>query len=42
LGIKDVEKFNCALIRKWVWLLGVDKQGMWKEIILSKYGMWGN
>ncbi|XP_068472346.1 uncharacterized protein [Phaseolus vulgaris] len=27
---------------KWIWRLGTDKGGLWKEILVSKYGGWRN
>ena len=32
--------FNLALLGKWIWRLGSDKGGLWKEILVSKYGSW--
>jgi len=29
-----------ALLGKWIWRLGSDKGGLWKEILDSKYGGW--
>jgi len=29
-----------ALLGKWIWRLGSDKGGLWKEILVSKYGSW--
>jgi len=40
LEIKDTRLFNIALIGKWIWRLKIDKEGIWKEIIESKYGEW--
>jgi len=40
LGIIDLRTFNLALLGKWVWRLGSDKGGLWKEIIVSKYEGW--
>ena len=40
LGIIDLKNFNLALLGKWIWRLGSDKGGLWKEIIVSKYGGW--
>ena len=42
LGVIDLRKFNLALLGKWIWRLGTDKGGLWKEIIVSKYGGWRN
>ena len=38
LGIIDLRVFNLALLGKWIWRLGSDKDGLWKEILESKYG----
>ena len=40
LGIIDLKIFNMALLGKWIWRLGTDKGGLWKEILVSKYGGW--
>ena len=40
LGIIDIRNFNLALLGKWIWRLGTDKGGLWKEILVSKYGGW--
>jgi len=37
LGVKDVRKFNRALLAKWKWRLMSEEKGKWKEISLSKY-----
>ena len=39
-GIIDLRTFNLALLGKWVWWLGSDKSGLWKEILDSMYGGW--
>ena len=38
LGIKDIRKFNCALLEKWKWQLMSDEKGKWKDILIFKYG----
>ena len=40
LGILDLRLFNVKLLGKWIWCLGSDKGGLWKEVIESKYGGW--
>ncbi|XP_068504626.1 uncharacterized protein [Phaseolus vulgaris] len=37
LGVKDVRKFNRALLAKWKWRLMSEEKGKRKEISLSKY-----
>jgi len=38
LGIKDVTTFNVALLAKWKWRLQNDTTGLWRDIVLSRYG----
>jgi len=40
LGIINPKLFNLTLLGKWIWRLGSDKGGLWKEILVSKYGGW--
>ena len=40
LGIKDISKFNVALLGRWIWALVSDQQQLWARIITSKYGGW--
>jgi len=37
LGIKDMRKFNFALMAKWKWRLMNEEEGKWKDILKSKY-----
>jgi len=39
LGIKDITKFNYALLAKWRWRLISEEKGRCKELLVSKYGM---
>ena len=38
LGVKNIRKFNRALLAKWKWRLMSEENGKWKQILLSKYG----
>ena len=40
LGMLEIRQFNFALLRKWIWCLGYEKKGLWKELLESKYGGW--
>jgi len=40
LGIKDIKLFNIVLLTKWKWRLVQESQGLWKNIVESKYGSW--
>jgi len=33
-----LRRFNVTLLRKWIWRLGSEKMGLWKEVLDSKYG----
>jgi len=39
LDIRDIRKFNVALLAKWKWRCIFDEKGRWKECLDSKYGM---
>jgi len=39
LGIRDIRKFNFALMAKWKWRYISNEKGRWKEMLESKYGM---
>jgi len=40
LGIKDLSKFNEALLGKWGWELANNHNQLWARVLLSKYGGW--
>ena len=39
LGVRDIRKFNTALLAKWRWRCISNEKGRWKEFLDSKYGM---
>ena len=39
LGIRDIRKFNLAIMAKWRWRLVLEEEGRWKDLLVSKYGM---
>jgi len=39
LGLKDVRKFNFALLAKWRWRFISQDKGKWREVLESKYGV---
>ncbi|GKV05619.1 hypothetical protein SLEP1_g17606 [Rubroshorea leprosula] len=41
LGVKDLRKFNMALLGKWWGKLVSEEKGLWKKIIFEKYGRAG-
>ncbi|WMV47891.1 hypothetical protein MTR67_041276 [Solanum verrucosum] len=38
LGIKNLKAQNKSLMLKWLWRLAADDQGLWKKIIIARYG----
>jgi len=39
LGLREIHKFNHALLAKWIWCYISQEVGRWKEILDSKYGL---
>ena len=42
LGIRDLGKFNLALLGKWCWNLFNHHGELWAQVLESKYGGWRN
>jgi len=40
LGIKDISKFNVALMGRWMWAFPSGQQQLWVRVLNSKYGGW--
>ncbi|GKV26644.1 hypothetical protein SLEP1_g35909 [Rubroshorea leprosula] len=38
LGVRELRKFNLALLGKWWGRLAENKEGLWKRVIIGKYG----
>ncbi|GKV22123.1 hypothetical protein SLEP1_g32015 [Rubroshorea leprosula] len=38
LGVKDLDRFNMALLGKWRWRLVVEKEALWNRVVEAKYG----
>jgi len=38
--MRDPKLFNMNLLRKWKWRLVINELGLWKDILVSKYGLW--
>ena len=42
LGIRNLRRFNQALLEKWLWRLWTEKEHLWRRFIEAKYGNeWG-
>ena len=42
LGIRKVKLFNEALLGKWLWIFGIERDALWRRVIEVKYGcVWG-
>ncbi|GKV02024.1 hypothetical protein SLEP1_g14511 [Rubroshorea leprosula] len=39
LGVKDLDRFNMALLGKWRWRLVVEKEALWNRVVEAKYGV---
>ena len=42
LGIKDISKFNAALMGRRIWALSSNQNRLWARILTSKYGGWSD
>ena len=43
LGIRKIRLFNIALLGKWLWRFGIEKDALWRKVIDLKYGcLWGD
>ena len=42
LGIRNLRSFNVALLGKWLWRFGHERDALWRQVIEVKYGCdWG-
>ena len=42
LGIRKIRLSNEALLGKWLWRFGIEKDALWRQVIEMKYGsVWG-
>jgi len=39
LGIRRLREFNIALLGKWCWRLLVDRDGLWRRVLVARYGV---
>jgi hypothetical protein len=39
LGVRDIRTVNISLLAKWRWKLLDNKQAVWKDVLISKYGV---
>ena len=43
LGIRKIRLFNIALLGKWLWRFGIERDALWRQVIELKYGcLWGD
>uniref|UniRef100_A0A2N9GKR1 Reverse transcriptase domain-containing protein n=1 Tax=Fagus sylvatica TaxID=28930 RepID=A0A2N9GKR1_FAGSY len=42
LAIRNLRRFNQALLGKWLWRYGCDHEALWRRVVDAKYGsLWG-
>lgn len=39
LGIKSLKCNNKALLGKWLWRFGIERDNLWRKVIVAKYGL---
>ena len=38
LAIRNLRCFNEALLEKWLWIFGYEREALWRRVIRVKYG----
>ena len=38
LGLRKLVPLNKALLGKWIWRFACEKENLWKQVLLAKYG----
>ena len=41
LGLRKLALLNKALLSKWIWRYACEKNSLWKQVIMTKYGQEG-
>ena len=41
LGLRKLVPLNKALLGKWIWRFACEKENLWKQVLLAKYGQEG-
>ena len=41
LGLRKLALLNKALLGKWIWRFACDKENLWKQVLVAKYGQEG-
>ena len=39
MGVRRLREFNIALFGKWCWRLLVDRDGLWRRVLVARYGV---
>ena len=41
LGVRKLKEFNVVLLGKWCWRMLVDREGLWYNVLVARYGELG-
>jgi hypothetical protein len=36
LGVKNLQRFNQALLGKWLWHYGTEREALWRQVVEAK------
>jgi len=39
MGVRRLRDFNTALLGKWCWRLLVERDGLWRKVLVARYGV---
>ena len=39
MGVRRLREFNIALLGKWCWRLLLDREGLWRKVLVARYGV---
>lgn len=42
LGITKIRDMNKALLSKWLWRFGIERDSLWRQVVAEKYGIYND